>query len=146
MPFQWQVEDQPPCIRRTSPGFTESPKIKQLFDQEQKFQVLEVADDGDPLPPPGHDSQSSFTWYIKREGEPDFRRLVNATYREHFIPARQYQPGDRIQVRVQYWDRLGLTDPAARSLGHCQAGQAVCAINKPGSTCYQWVTWEVEYL
>ena len=143
-PLDFKVEDGPPCIRETSPSFLESPRLVELYDVERVFRVLTVEDDGDPLPPPGHQSVSAFIWSIKRAEDTEFRRLVNATSRDYVIRAREYRPGDKVDVRVEYRDRVGVGDDNARSLAGCNPAERTCGV-QPGSTCYQRVSWTVEY-
>ena len=77
---------------------------------------------------------------------PRFERRVSAIFDSFTIPAREYQPGDQIEVRVEYWDRLDVEDPQARDFAaRCNPDDPVCEL-VPSSGCYQWITWTVEYL
>ena len=146
--FSLQVADLPPCIRDTEPLFASAPKLFEYYDRALIFRVRAVQDDGDPLPPPARATQHAFRWSLRKQGAQPagFERRVSATFSDFTVPAHEYQPGDRIDVRVEYWDRLDLADPTARDVGsHCDPEAATCELI-PGSKCYQWITWTVEYL
>jgi hypothetical protein len=143
-----QVEDGPPCIRNSEPRFSSAPKFFDFYDRERVLKVTEVQDDGDPWPAPGRPSQRAFRWSIRKH-VPDmmmarFERRVSAVFDSFTIPAREYQPRDRIDVRVEYFDRRDLEDPQARGVSsRCRPEDRVCELS-PG--CFQWITWTVEYL
>ncbi len=147
-PYPLQVVDRAPCIRNTEPRFSSAPKFFELYDRDRVLKVSEVQDDGDPWPNPGRPTQRAFRWSIRKQGPgmPRFERRVSAIFDSFTIPAREYQPGDRIEVRVEYWDRLDLADPQARDFAtRCKPDDPVCEL-VPGSGCHQWITWTVEYL
>ena len=147
-PFDLQVEDRPPCIRETEPLFSSAPKFFEFYDRARVFRVLSVNDDGDPWPAPGRGSQRAFRWSIRKAGSElsRFERRVSAIFQDFTVAAREYQPGDQIEVRVEYWDRLDLENPDARDFRtRCNPDDPVCEL-VPGSGCYQWITWSVEYL
>ena len=149
-PLELEVNDRPPCIRETDPLFSSARKFFEYYDRARIFRVRSVQDDGDPLPPPTRASQRAFRWSLRKHGEPPgrdgFARRVSATFSDFTIPAREYQPGDRIDVRVEYWDRLDLENPDARDVqNRCDQQAPTCEV-VPGSGCYQWITWTVEYL
>jgi hypothetical protein len=143
-PFKLQVQDRPPCIRATEPNYLEAARSFPLYDRDQVFRVNEIDDDGDPLPPPDRVSEQAFVWSVRRKGDDPrlFRRLVNATFRNFVIPAREFQPGDEVEVRVEYRDRLDLKTPRP---SHCMEDDPLCEA-KAGSGCTQRVTWTVVYL
>jgi hypothetical protein len=148
--FELEVNDRPPCIRETDPLYSSARKFFEYYDRARIFRVRSVQDDGDPLPPPPRASQRAFRWSLRKHVDgperPKFARRVSATFSDFTIPAREYQPGDRIDVRVEYWDRLDLENPDARNVqNRCDPEAPTCEI-VPGSGCYQWITWTVEYL
>jgi hypothetical protein len=140
-PFRLEVQDLPPCIRRTQPSFTDAARSFSLYDRELVFTVTDIEDDGDPVPPPVHTTTQVFRWSVRKKGEDTFTRAVNATFRSYVIPARDYQPGDEVEVRFEYFDRLNLQTLRTE----CDNDDALCEA-KPGSGCTQRVTWTVVYL
>jgi hypothetical protein len=143
-PFALQAEDRPPCIKATNPAFEAGGRLLGFEQLQRDFAVLAVDDDGDPLPAPLRPTERDFIWYVKQPGSKTFDRLVSERRPSFIIPPRRYQALQRIEVRLEYRDRVGVANPAARSLAHCHEDDRLCAI--PGdSACYQWVTWTVEY-
>jgi hypothetical protein len=140
-PFRLEVQDLPPCIRRTQPSFTDAARSFSLYDRELVFTVRDIEDDGDPVPPPDHATEQVFRWSVRKKGQDAFTRAVNATFRSYVIPARDYQPGDEVEVRFEYFDRLNLQTLRTE----CHDDDALCEA-KPGSGCTQRVTWTVVYL
>jgi hypothetical protein len=142
------IEDVPPCIRQTSPSLDTGRRIAWLYDQDLVFRVLEVGDDADPVPAPasGRMTQGTFAWARRLAGANPvpFVPFAGETLAGFTLPGRSFAPGDEVEVRVQYQDRIDLTTPAARA-GTCQANDGVCE-RAPGSSCYQWLTWTVVYL
>jgi hypothetical protein len=143
-PLALQAKDHPPCIKVTNPPFDTSGKLLGFEQLQRDFAVLEVHDDGDPLPPPARPTQRAFKWFVRQPGSDTFDWLVNESFQNFIIPARRYRALDRIEVRLEYRDRLGVTNPAARSLAHCKPEDPLCAIG-PDPKCYQRVTWTVDY-
>jgi hypothetical protein len=69
---------------------------------------------------------------------------------ELVLPARLYQPGDRVEVRVDYLDRRDLVE-GQRDLSHCKINEPRCGVTMapaadPKDACYQRLTWTVDYL
>jgi hypothetical protein len=151
------VEDRPPCIRMADPkvadgaGFS---TVVSLDGEDRVLKIEQVVDDGDPLPPVGRASEGVFVWTIRSlppEGStvapPDFQLLPFAIFSSYTLPASQYRLGDRLEVRVEYRDRLDIKNLKAReeSLSHCNPNDLSCPI-KPGSDCFLRVGWKVLYL
>jgi len=111
------------------------------------LKVGQVVDDGDPLPSVGRASEGAFSWSIRvfnpeTKIEPEFQLLPHA-FNSYTLRARQYRLGDRVEVRVEYRDRLDVRDLKARDLSHCGRNDLSCA-TKPG--CFVRVGWKVLYL
>ena len=71
--------------------------------------------------------------------------LPHAIFNSYTLPAGQFRLGDRVEVRVEYRDRLDISDLKARDLSHCGDNDVSCA-TKPGSSCFLRVGWKVLYL
>lgn len=141
-PLTFTVADQAPCIRETKPGLGNPPRVFGYYDQDQVFSVLQIEDDADPIPFGPRAGQGQFIWSIRAEGATSFVSYVG-NFRELTIAARRFGLGDRIEVRVQYLDRLDLSMPKARNFEHCQPGDTFCEL-VPKSGCYHWITWTVD--
>jgi hypothetical protein len=149
------VEDRPPCIRMTQPLVpieTGSTTVFSLDGEEKVLKVGQVVDDGDPLPSVGRASEGAFVWSIRLLGPETtstttapFQLLPHAIFDRYTLPAGQFRLGDRVEVRVEYRDRLDLRDLKARDLSHCGANDLSCA-DKPGGDCFLRVGWKVLYL
>jgi hypothetical protein len=141
-PLALQAKDNPPCIRATNPPFDTGGKLLGFEQQQRDFAVLEVQDDGDPLPPPPRPTERAFIWYVRKPDSTTFDWRVNEGLPNFLIPAKSYQALQRIEVRLEYRDRVTAANPGARSLAHCKPEDRLCE-SSPG--CYQWVTWTVDY-
>jgi hypothetical protein len=137
--------DAPPCIRRTEPEIGLARIVRDPED-DNRFQVFSVEDDGDPFPArEGRPSTYSFTatWWMEGEdpNNPSGRRPAdqaqNALVR--FEPGH-FRNGDTAYVRIQVTDRVN------RDFSSCAAdNKRDCALGKD-RTCFQWVTWKVDFL
>jgi len=138
--------DAPPCIRSTKPEFGLA-RIVRNPDDELTFQVFSVEDDGDPFP--ARDGQTSTyaftaTWWMEGENpsNPSGRRPAdqaqNALVR--FEP-QHFRNGDTAYVRIQVTDRVNRD----RDFMSCAPDKRDCALGKD-PTCFQWVTWKVDFL
>jgi len=129
--------DAPPCVVRTDPPFD----LASLAPDSREplvFRVLEVQDDGDPLPAPaGRASDSTFVWYARPGTSGAFDRYFRSLD-QLSIPAVSYQPGDVLQVRVEYRDRI-----KDRQLG-CGDQDLFCP-HAPEAPCHQMVGWTVNF-
>jgi hypothetical protein len=148
--LSFAVEDRPPCIRQTLPDYTTAPKLFAFHDKETVFRVDFVDDDGDPYPPRQTPmAQSAFVWLVRlgteREFQGAFDRVVG-NLPMLTLRAFAFRPGDRVQVRVEYRDRVNVIDPNARDFSVCDPDVLMCALRATAPTCYQWITWTVEYL
>jgi hypothetical protein len=148
-----KVEDGPPCIGLTDPQVpvhTGSTTVFSLDGEEKVLKVGQVVDDGDPLPSVGRASEGAFVWSIRvvnpeTTTEAQFQLLPYAIFNSYTLPAGQYRLGDRVEVRVEYRDRLDVRDLKARDLSHCGPSDLSCA-TKPGGNCFLRVGWRVLYL
>jgi hypothetical protein len=150
-----KVEDRPPCIRMTDPLVpieTGSTTVFSLDGEEKVLKVGQVVDDGDPLPAVGRASEGAFVWSIRLLGPETtstttapFQLLPHAIFSSYTLPAGQFRLGDRVEVRVEYRDRLDISDLQARDLSHCGANDLSCP-TKPGGNCFLRVGWKVLYL
>jgi hypothetical protein len=153
--------DQPPNIDidyavpkpQTSP---DDPPFVRLASQDNTFAINKVEDDGDPYPPTnpaGNSPASGFVWYVRQylPKTLPFDRWVGQGA-SFTVPANKYQPGDTIQVRGQYRDRVTACQPTHTP--GCDAAFQACGDFNGTLTCYaqasdgtlhiQWVTWTVE--
>lgn len=127
-------EDQPPCIRDTTPGHSAlNPRLFFDLDETRRLEVLRVEDDLDPYPPAGG---ISFTWQIDEGLGGGFRAVPG--YDEPFldIDPNDYSAGQQIRVRVIVQDR------ETRDLSSCPPQEPTCSLV---AGCPQWVTWEIEF-
>jgi hypothetical protein len=146
-----KVEDRPPCIGMTTPQVpleTGSTTVFSLDREDKVLKVGQVVDDGDPLPSVGRASEGVFAWSIRVVSpettmEAPFQLLPHAIFNSYTLPAGQYRLGDRVEVRVEYRDRLDVRDLKARDLSHCGPNDLSCA-TRPG--CFLRVGWKVLYL
>lgn len=129
------VPDAPPCLGASDP--TPVPDTTLLLDAPRRFSVLVVEDDLDiyPAPAPGDPylGAASFRWYVRAPGAAGFTQVDSDVAALELDPAH-YDPGDRIEVRVEIDDRIGRTIPCAEDVASCSIGQ---------DTCHQRQTWAV---
>jgi hypothetical protein len=136
--------DAPPCIRRAEPEIGLA-RIVRDPEEETRFQVFSVEDDGDPFPPrEGQTSSFAFTatWWMEGEDptNPSGRRPADQAQNPlvKFEP-KHFRNGDTAYVRIQVTDRVN------RNFSTCAADKRDCAIGKD-PTCFQWVTWKVDFV
>lgn len=145
-PLELMVQDTPPCIRQIEPAFLPGSKLFNSYDQQRVFGVLEVSDDGDPVPFKDRANRGEFFWSYRLLGEqpsPAFTSKVPFNFPVYTVPARQFLPGDLVEVRVMYLDRQDLS--GLRDQSNCKNfDQPRCEL-VPGSGCFQRITWTVEY-
>jgi hypothetical protein len=127
--------DAPPCVVSTDPSF-DLPTLTRDSRREVSFHVLSVQDDGDAFPP--GTSDSTFVWYLREGSTGPFVRQIRGLT-DFPIPAGKYHPGDVIQVRFEYRDRI-----KERALG-CPDDGLFCP-QAPEATCHQRVGWTVSFL
>jgi hypothetical protein len=128
-PLELTAEDAPPCIRETEPSFTSAPQVLNRYDQPRTFRVTQVDDDGDPVPFTTRPNLGAFVWSTRLVGaeaaQPQDFQVRAGSLQELVLPARLYQPDDRVQVRVEYLDRRDLLKP--RDL-HCEPDGSRCEV------------------
>ncbi len=131
------VPDQPPCLGASDPA---PPPVGAMLvvDQPRRFSVLVVEDDLDlfPAPPPGDPylGAAGFRWYLRAPGAAAFTQVDTGVAALELDPAH-FDPGDRVDVRVEIDDRLGRTIPCADGVATCSIGQ---------DACLQRQSWAVE--
>lgn len=126
--------DQPPCIRRTDPMLMRLPL---LAGESRTFTINEVDDDVDPwtlgASPP---DSSRFTWSLG----PQPGQLGRTTIQGHQFSVRREDlfnyNQDTLYLRVEYRDSRN-APACAPQLDRCET--------PPGSGCYQWITWVIEF-
>lgn len=101
----------------------------------QSFIVPNVIDDGDPTP------YAQFNWFFTVNGallpfEHNYSMLP--------IPPNQYHEGDTTKVRVEVYDRN--RQAGIDALSRCGEMADMCAGDPERPTCYQRVTWTVNWL
>lgn len=130
------VPDQPPCLGASDP--TPVPDTTLVLDAPRRFAVLVVEDDLDVYPAPSPTDPflgpAAFRWYVRAPGAPGFT-LVDTDVAGLELDPAQYDPGDRLDVRVEIDDRVGRDLP-------CAADAATCSLDQDG--CLQRQTWSVE--
>jgi hypothetical protein len=132
------MPDAPPCIKLTQPQFDQVPRISPQANEVVTFTVLQVQDDGDPFPSaPNQPSLSSFVWQVRRGTTGKFARYTTPFSTFNILPDGTYGPGDVVQVRAEYYDRV-----KDRDFSRCNDEAASCAL-VPG--CFQWVGWTVVF-
>jgi hypothetical protein len=129
-------DDRPPCIKMTEPA-----TFRILHDPAQptRFRVTFVDDDGDRYPTGATAGANPFpfVWSRRNGTQGPFIPMVCAN--DCVINANTFARLDIAQVRVEYQDRV------PRNLaGACSVDAALCEL-APGKSCYQWVTWTVDY-
>jgi hypothetical protein len=157
-PLAFDVVDAPPCIAETEPSLASGSRFVGRYDQPRVFRVFSVTDDADPVPATMRTSQGTFVWATRLvPAEPgQSPAMIPFTPRagslpELVLPARLYQPGDRVEVRVDYLDRRDLVE-GQRDLSHCKINEPRCGVMMmpppadPKDVCYQRLTWTVDYL
>jgi hypothetical protein len=149
--------DQLPSIELDSaaplaPTAPDDPPLLALASLDLTFAINRVDDDGDPYPSSDRQNPypappAGFVWYL-RHFQPvsdPFRRWIGNSP-TLTIPAGTFLPGDTIQVRAEYHDRVTACQP--RTPG-CNAAFSACDV--AATICYasdfraQWVTWTVAF-
>jgi hypothetical protein len=132
--------DQAPCIADAFP-LAPPPGAVMIVDEPRRFSVLVVTDDLDvfPAPPPSDPYRGAAIvhWSMSGPGTGGaFVPITGATGNFIEVDPATYDPGDRIDLRVEIEDRI------ARNT--CPANQPTCAIDPTRPTCLQRQTWAVE--
>lgn len=140
-------KDTLPCIDMPDPKIDGTAPLDPT--QAQSFTVGRVIDDGDPFPSPSPTTgMAHFNWYFTLKGDillkDDVLVAVEHDYPTLPIPPDQYHEGDVAKIRVQVYDRNRQTvDDVLKACGEA-ADQ--CAGDPTRPTCYQRVTWTVNWL
>ncbi|HEY0705663.1 MAG TPA: hypothetical protein VGG33_02645 [Polyangia bacterium] len=144
-PRELVVKDRPPCIRATDPGLA-TLRVRQDYDKARTFHIKSVDDDADPWPRNCRDTKCGFefVWSVGKRGESGPTvpsRQGYAVDSSFTLEENRFQLGDEVDVRVDYFDRLGaLGRPEFTS--RCPVDRPTCEL-APG--CYQRFTWTVVY-
>jgi hypothetical protein len=144
--FKFTVEDRPPCIRKTEPNFLTSRKVSHDSDKPRPFRVIEVEDDADPQPESGgRRSEGRFVWSVRKVDDMHFLRRPLETFQDLTLDESDgFKPGDVVEVRVRYEDRIDKVQPRPDYASRCPDTESACEL-EPASGCYHWVTWTVVY-
>lgn len=128
--------DQWPCLASAEPAFPPD-GARVVLDQRRRFAVLTVEDDLDVWPPPPPDpyfDAASFRWWLASPASGGaLLPLDGVDGGEVWLDPAHFQPGDRLELRVEVADRED------RAL--CDAGLASC---EALVGCAQRRTWAVE--
>lgn len=136
--------DRAPCLAQWSPLAPTAPTAYLPLTEPTIFQVPVVDDELDrypgnpagPRPEQGvYLGQAAFQWSIKRPGANAFQS-IGATH-QVVIDPQQYRPGDRLEVRVEIFDRTA-------TVVSCADDQQTCAADASRPSCIQRQTWRVE--
>jgi hypothetical protein len=131
------VPDQPPCLGALDPA-PPPPGSTLVLDAPRRIAVLVVEDDLDiyPAPPPDDPylGPAGLRWYVRAPGASSYT-LVDTDVGGLELDPAHYDPGDRLDVRVEIDDRLGRAVQCAENVATCSIGQ---------NACLQRQTWSVE--
>ena len=133
------AEDRPPCIVATDPPFG-VPVVVRDPTVQQSFEVKVVSDDGDPFPPIAGSGAAQFSWFYGPEEGKLIALDRNAPLMT--LPADGFTSGSRVVIRVEVRDRK--TSLLSEPFFSCGDKAPRCA-TPVGSTCFQRVSWTVEY-
>jgi hypothetical protein len=131
------LPDRPPCLVQSRP-ILPPPGAALPITEPTVFQIAVVDDDLDSYPPLSSDplfGTTAFAWSILRPGASVRQPLVGATGNAIDFDPAAFSPGDRVELRVEIFDRNHTTIP-------CADGAATCSI--AGDGCLQRQTWQLE--
>lgn len=132
------VPDQPPCLGALDPAPPPA-GLSLLLDAPRRIAVTVVEDDLDIYPPPPADDPflgaAELRWYLRAPGATSFA-LVDTNVGGVELDPAHYNPGDRLDVRVEIDDRVNRTVQCAENVPTCSFGQ--------DDACLQRQTWSVE--
>lgn len=134
-------EDQPPCIVSTDPPYGLTVVVRDPTI-DQRFEVKVVSDDGDPFPPMSVSGTGTthFAWF---HGPEDGRlTALDWDLPSLTLPAGVYPSGSRAVIRLEVRDRKTLL--ASDAFLTCGEKALRCA-TPATSSCYQRVSWTVDY-
>lgn len=128
------IPDAPPCLGASDPQPVAGSTV--VLDERRRFSVLVVDDDLDVYPAASNPflGIAGFRWYLRGPGDADFVHVDTDVAALELDPA-QYDPGDRLELRVEIDDRVGRTIPCAADAATCSLGQ---------NSCFQRQTWTLE--
>jgi len=131
------VPDQPPCLGAVDPA--PAPVGSYLIlDAPRRIGVLAVEDDLDVYPPPPANDPylgaAELRWYVRAPGASSYTQVDTNVGGVELDPT-EYNPGDRLDVRVEIDDRVN------RAV-QCAENVPICSFNQ--DSCLQRQTWSVE--
>jgi hypothetical protein len=132
------VPDRPPCLAQWQPIAAPDGATLPIADPTV-FQVPLVDDDLDGYPAQVGDpifGTTEFAWSILPPGASVRQPLVGATGNSIDFDPGAFTPGDRVEIRVEIFDRNHTAIP-------CVDGAATCSVISQPS-CIQRLTWAVE--
>ncbi len=130
--------DLPPCIARVQPAVPPAGAVLPVLEPTV-FQVPRVTDDLDVYPPTFSDpafGAATFAWSILAPGATTRQVLLDATGNSIDFDPAAFTPGQRVEIRVEVFDRTYHDVSCADALPTC----VVAA--RP--QCTQRQTWRVE--
>lgn len=149
--------DRPPCIERTFPDsraqrilLSRSTDLGGLYES-RVFQVLSVADDGEPFPLPlgTRKIPAKLIWYVFDSTQPSPTWVRQASESDQLLVSQSRfpnaRPGDTVRIRLEVRDSLV---DANYQDWICPQDQDYCCA--PGScavkdACLRWTTWTVQF-
>lgn len=130
------ARSRPPDMMRPSPPLISSPS-----NSDYSFRVIDVRDDGHPHPPASAMRVGKFSWqWWWIEGGTGSTRLTDDRRTFLTFPANTFDPGDEIEVRVQYRDDQ--PDTAYPCLNDNDSDRCPATLN---TTCFHRVSWRLRF-
>ena len=136
------LEDAPPCIEVTDPS-DDTRVVVLPVTGSRSFEVRQVRDDGNPLPPGPHGGPT-FQWLVANEGSTDWVKKLGFD-RLFPVGAAGFEgarPGSSYRVRVE------VRDPQHESMAELRALDGACHdddVCELPDKCVRWVTWTVRF-
>ena len=147
--------DTPPCIQRTSPEtraqrilLSRSLDLGGLYES-RVFQVLSVADDGEPYPVGEGMKAARMIWYVQdtMQANPTWVRQTAEGPQFEVSQTRfpKAKPGDTVRIRLEVRDSL--VDAKYTDWICPQTEDYCCAPDSCSGTnaCLRWTTWTVQF-
>jgi hypothetical protein len=149
--------DRPPCIERTFPDsraqrilLSRSSDLGGLYEN-RIFQVLSVADDGEPFPAPlgTRRNPAKLIWYIYDSTQPNPTWVRQTSESDQLVVSQSRfpnaRPGDTVRIRLEVRDAV--VEANYRDW-ICPQDQDFCCA--PGTcvdadACLRWTTWTVQF-
>ncbi len=126
--------DLPPCMTGVTPAAGSYVVDR---SEPQDFMVTGVVDDLDPFGSP----TLSFVWSVWREQDPTWRQVPDWSLPSYELDASSFGVGEKVRVRVEPADRMGLRAVCDDSADACVIDSCLVP---PGQSCQAWMTWDLE--